>query len=53
MRLLTKKTNINFLGATRRKIALAISAIVVIASLLSLFMRGLDFGIDFTGGILL
>ena len=53
MRLIAKKTNINFLGATRRKIALALSAIVVIASLVSLFMRGLDFGIDFTGGILL
>jgi len=53
MRLIKRKTNINFLGATRRKIALAISAIVVITSLASLATRGLEFGIDFTGGVLL
>ncbi len=53
MRLLKDKTHINFLGATRRKIALAISAIVVVVSLVSLAKQGLNFGIDFTGGVLL
>ena len=53
MRILSKKPSINFLGLSRRRIALAVSAIVVIASLASLATRGLEFGIDFTGGILL
>ena len=53
MQFLKKKTNIDFLSPSRRRIALAISAIVVIVSLVSLGMRGLNFGIDFTGGILL
>ena len=53
IRFLQSETNINFLGASRRKIALAISAIVVIVSLASLATRGLEFGIDFTGGVLL
>ena len=53
MRFLKKKTTIDFLGLSRRRIALAISVIVVIASLASLGVRGLNFGIDFTGGILL
>lgn len=53
MRLIKEKTSIDFLSPTRRKIALAISALLVIASLVSLFTRGLEFGIDFTGGVLL
>ena len=53
MRLIKEKTNIDFLGPKRRKIALTISVLLVIASLASLATRGLDFGIDFTGGILL
>jgi preprotein translocase subunit SecF len=53
MKFLKKKTNIDFLSPSRRRIALSLSLIVVIASLVSLGMRGLDFGIDFTGGILL
>ena len=53
MRFLRHKTNIDFLGASRRRIALAISAIVVVVSLGSIITRGLAFGIDFTGGILL
>ncbi len=53
MRLLKDKPNINFLGASRRKVALAISVLVVVASLVSIGVRGLNFGIDFTGGILL
>ena len=53
MQFLKEKTNIDFLSVSRRRIALAISAIVVVVSLVSLGMRGLNFGIDFTGGILL
>ena len=53
MRLIKRKTNINFLGQTRRKIALAISVLVVVVSLFELAVEGLEFGIDFTGGILL
>jgi len=53
MQFLKKTTNIDFLSLSRRRIALAISAIVVIMSLVSLGMRGLNFGIDFTGGIVI
>jgi len=53
MRLIKDKTSIDFLGAKRRNIALSISAVMVIVSLTSIFTRGLEFGIDFTGGILL
>ena len=53
MRLIQTKTNIDFLSQKRRRVALLISALFVIVSLVSLFTRGLDFGIDFTGGILL
>lgn len=53
MRIISKTTTIDFLSKKRRRIALAISAVLVIASLLSLATRGLEFGIDFTGGILL
>ena len=51
MRLIRHKTHIDFLGQKRRKIALAVSALVVVVSLVSLATRGLEFGIDFTGGI--
>jgi preprotein translocase subunit SecF len=53
MRFLKKTTTIDFLSPSRRRIALSISAIFIIVSLVSLGMRGLNFGIDFTGGILL
>ena len=53
MRMIKEKTSIDFLGPTRRKTALALSALLVVVSLVSLATRGLDFGIDFTGGILL
>ena len=53
MRIITHKTHIDFLGEKRRKIALAVSALVIVVSIASLFVRGLEFGIDFTGGILL
>lgn len=50
MRLFSKPTNYNFMGA--RKIAAAFSALLIILSIASLATRGLDFGIDFTGGVL-
>jgi len=53
MRIIKKTTSFDFLSVRRRRIALAISALFVIASLVSLATRGLEFGIDFTGGILL
>ena len=53
MRLIKEKTSIDFLSATRRKIAVTISIVLVVVSLVSLFTRGLEFGIDFTGGVLL
>ena len=53
MRILSKRPSINFLGLSRRRIALTVSLLVVAASLVSLSTRGLNFGIDFTGGILL
>ena len=53
MRIISKKTSIDFLSRGRRKVALAISLVLVIVSIASLSTRGLDFGIDFTGGVLL
>ncbi len=53
MRLIKEKTRIDFLGQTRRRIALTFSVLFVIVSIASLVYRGLDFGIDFTGGVLL
>jgi len=53
MRLIKEKTSIDFLSPLHRKIAMALSALLVIASLASLATEGLEFGIDFTGGVLL
>jgi preprotein translocase subunit SecF len=53
MRLIKDKTNIDFLGQKRRKIALFFSLLLVVISFVSIGTRGLDFGIDFTGGVLL
>ena len=43
--------NINFMGA--RRIALIFSALIIALSLGSLITRGLNFGLDFSGGYLL
>lgn len=43
-------TNINFMG--QRHIALALSIMLIIASFAGLWLKGLNFGIDFTGGTL-
>jgi len=53
MRLIKEKTSIDFLSAGRRKLALALSVILITVSITSIATRGLEFGIDFTGGILL
>ena len=47
----TSRLNIDFMGA--RRVAVAVSAVVIAASLVSLVTRGLNFGLDFTGGDLL
>lgn len=53
MRLLKHNTSIDFLSLIRRRIAVGISIVLIAASLISLATRGLNFGIDFTGGVLL
>ncbi len=53
MRLIKYKTHIDFLGRSRRKLALSISAILIVISIASLVRNGLEFGIDFTGGLLI
>ncbi|MCW8935072.1 MAG: protein translocase subunit SecF [Gammaproteobacteria bacterium] len=51
MHFLTGKTNIDFLG--KRNIALGISLILILVSIASIYTRGLNLGIDFTGGYLI
>jgi preprotein translocase subunit SecF len=50
MRFLNRKTRIDFMG--RRKYALIVSSILLIIAISALPMRGLNFGLDFTGGTL-
>lgn len=50
MQILNKATHIDFLG--KRKLALVISIILIVISIAALMVRGLNFGIDFTGGTL-
>lgn len=48
MQLLNKVTSFDFLG--KRRLALLISALVIAISIAAIVTRGLNFGIDFTGG---
>lgn len=50
MQFFNKETRIDFMS--KRKVALVVSAIVLLISIGSLATRGLNFGIDFTGGTL-
>ena len=50
MQLFKGKLAIDFMG--KRYVALTFSVVLVLASITSLVTRGLDFGIDFTGGTL-
>ena len=43
-----KKVNIDFLG--KRRIAYAISLVILVGGIISLSTRGLNFGVDFVGG---
>ena len=51
MQLFNKETHFNFMGV--RKAMMAFSALLILASIASLAVRGLNFGIDFTGGTLI
>tara|TARA_B100000029_G_scaffold486607_1_gene541149 strand:- start:4754 stop:5758 length:1005 start_codon:yes stop_codon:yes gene_type:complete len=50
MEFLKRDTKIDFLG--KRRLATIISAIIIVASIGSIAIKGLNFGIDFTGGTL-
>jgi len=51
MKILNHKTSIDFMS--RRNIALAFSVVMIVVSIISLSTRGLNFGLDFTGGTLI
>ena len=48
---ITKDTNINFMGA--RKLTYAISGISMILAVFFIFTKSFNYGIDFSGGILM
>ncbi len=50
MQILKDNVNIDFMG--KRKIALIISLVLIVVSIAAMAMRGLNLGIDFTGGTL-
>ena len=51
MQLFNKETHINFLGA--RKPAMFLSLALMVIAIVSIAVRGFNFGIDFTGGTLI
>jgi preprotein translocase subunit SecF len=53
MKWIKEKTSIDFLSRTPRTIAVTVAIVTVLISLVLLATRGLNFGIDFTGGILM
>lgn len=53
MRLIKDKPNIDFLSRSRRNIAVGMSILLIVISITSFAVRGLNLGIDFTGGVLL
>lgn len=48
---ITKDTNINFMGA--RKFTYLFSALLIVLSCLSIYFKSFNFGIDFSGGVLM
>lgn len=53
MKWIKEKTSINFLSRTQRLVAMGVVTAAILISAVSLATRGLDLGIDFTGGVLL
>jgi len=51
MRILVSDLNIDFMG--KRKLAMMVSAVILLICAVALMVRGLTFGIDFTGGTLI
>lgn len=51
MKLINTKTEVDFMG--KRKAAVIASIVIVVLSIGSIATRGLNFGVDFTGGLLL
>lgn len=51
MRFLARKTEIDFMG--KRKYAVVLSGLLICLSIASFALRGLNYGIDFTGGTLI
>ena len=51
MEVFKKETRIDFIG--RRRLPIALSALLIIGTFITLFTRGLNFGLDFTGGTLI
>ena len=51
MKFLNRKTHIDFMG--KRKLAFIVSGVLIILSITSLVTRGLNPGLDFTGGMLI
>ena len=51
MQFFKQETRFDFMGG--RKIAIAISTLLILISIGALIMRGLNFGLDFTGGTLI
>lgn len=51
LKLISENTNIDFVGA--RYFAFAIDGLLVVIAVVSLFVQGLNLGIDFTGGVLI
>lgn len=50
MEVFNPNSNINFLGW--RKVSMTISVVLVVIALAAIFVRGLNYGLDFTGGVL-
>ncbi|MEM7081232.1 MAG: protein translocase subunit SecF [Pseudomonadota bacterium] len=51
MQLITKTTNIDFVG--HRRPAMILSLVLIVVSIGSLFVQKLNLGVDFTGGVLM
>jgi preprotein translocase subunit SecF len=51
MEFLSKTTHIDFMG--KRRIAIGVSVTLLVLSILSMIVRGMNFGIEFTGGVVI